>query len=233
MQLCAHAGQGPQPVSEDLLRVLDYAQRVSKASDGAFDVTVGPLVELWRRARTTGFLPTYAEIEAAKPRVGWTLVKIDRKAKTVELLEPGMKLDLGGIGKGYAGDEAIKLLRERGIKSAMYEAGGDIVVSDRPPGAWGWKIEIPSGKKVTLSNEAISTSGDTVQYVEIGGRRYSHVVDPKTGLGLSEHAMATVIAPRGITADALSTTATIVGPKRGKKICRQFGASRCWITVQR
>jgi FAD:protein FMN transferase len=233
MRLCARAGEGPVKVSDDLLRVLGYATRVSEASDGAFDVTIGPLVHLWRTARKTKSLPTKEQIPEAKAKVGYRLMKIDEQARTVELMKPGMRLDLGGIGKGYAGDEVMRALREHGVRSALFEAGGDIVVSDAPPGASGWKIELPRVKgfpaSVTLSNGAISTSGDTVQYVEIEGVRYSHVVDPQTGLGLSEHFIATIIARRGITTDALSTTATIVGLKRSQKLCRQFGAKRFWI----
>lgn len=230
MGLCAKAGQGPVPVSDALLRVLDYAQQVSQESDGAFDVTVGPLVALWRTARKTGALPTVQAIKEAKANVGWRMMKIDRHARTVELMKSGMKLDLGGIAKGYAGDEAIEVLRKHGVRSALFEAGGDIVVSDAPPGRRGWMIDSPfHDQELVLSNTAISTSGDTAQYVEIGGRRYSHVVDPKSGLGLSEHFMATIVAPRGITTDALSTAATLVGRQRGEALCRRFGVKRFWI----
>ncbi len=228
MRLCAQAGRGPVKVGDDLFRVLAYAQEVSRKSDGAFDVTVGPVVKLWRVARKTRMLPQADELEDARSRVGWQLMNLDEKTQTVELLKPGIQLDLGGIAKGYAGDEAIAMLRSRGITSALFEAGGDIVVSDSPPETKGWVIELPSGEKQTLANAAISTSGDTAQYVEINGRRYSHVVDPHTGLGLSEHWISTVIAKRGLTSDPLSKIATILGPERGRKIVESFGA-KCWV----
>jgi FAD:protein FMN transferase len=228
MKLCARAGQGPVPVSEDLYRVLDYAQKVSERTDGAFDVTIGPLVKLWRAARKSTTLPSETAIAEARAKVGWRKMSLAPSRKTVTLQVPGMQLDLGGIAKGYAGDQAIKVLRNHGITSALFEAGGDIVVSDPPPGAKGWRIELPSGHKETLSNQAISTSGDTAQYVVINGRRYSHVVDPKTGLGLSEHFIATVIAKEGITTDAISTAATLVGPERAEKLCKRFNA-KCWV----
>jgi len=174
-------------------------------------------------------LPSQQEIDEARSRVGWRLMKLDAKERTVELLRPGMQLDLGGIGKGYAGDEAIRTLHERGVRSALFEAGGDIVLSDAPPGKRGWTIERPGGQKIELANAAISTSGDTAQYIDIAGRRYSHVVDPKTGLGLSEHFIATVIARRGITTDALSTGATIIGQECGRKLVESCGG-KCWIT---
>jgi thiamine biosynthesis lipoprotein len=227
-RLCDQAGSGPVRVSDDLFRVLDYAQQVSRETDGAFDVTIGPLVKLWRQARKTAVLPSQAAIDEAKSRVGWQRMKLDRAAQTVELEKPGMKLDLGGIAKGYAGDEAIRVLREQGVPTALFEAGGDIVVSDPPPSAKGWHIELPTGRTIDLANAAVSTSGDTAQYVDINGRRYSHVVDPHTGLGLSEHFIATVTAKHGITTDALSTAATIIGPARAEALCRHFKA-KCWI----
>src|SRR6185503_19366613 len=133
------------------------------------------------------------------------------------------QLDLGGIAKGYAGDEAIRVLREHGVKSALFEAGGDIVVSDAPPGKKGWEIELQNGSRIELADAAVSTSGDTVQFVEIGGVRYSHVIDPRTGTGLTEHYMATVIAPRGIATDSLSTAATVLGKRAGERLIRRFG----------
>ncbi len=233
MRLCAKSGQGPVKVSPDLFRVLAYGQQVSERSDGAFDVTVGPVVALWRQARKSHLLPPDDQIKDALSRVGWRYVKLDDSAQTVELLKPGMKLDLGGIAKGYAGDEAIRILRIYGITSALFEAGGDIVVSDPPPGKAGWEVELPAGevgapKTFIAKNQGVSTSGDTVQYVEINGRRYSHVVDPHTGLGLSEHFIATVVAPRGMESDALSKVPTVMGPERGIPVVKSFGAT-CWV----
>jgi thiamine biosynthesis lipoprotein len=222
MRLCARAGTGPVPVSSELFEVLAFAQKVSEASDGAFDVTVGPYVKLWRQARKTKTLPSESALAQARRRVGWRLIKLNPQHQTVELTEPGMQLDLGGIAKGYAGDEAIRVLGEHGIASALYEAGGDIVVSDPPPDKSGWAIE--SRKNVTLRNAAVSTSGDTVQFVEIAGVRYSHVVDSRTGRGLTDHLMATVIAPRGLVSDPLSKVATVLPPRKSEPILRRFGA---------
>jgi thiamine biosynthesis lipoprotein len=230
MRLCARAGSGPVPVSRELFEVLAYAQEVSKASDGAFDVTVGPYVQLWRLTRKTKVMPDAAALADARKRVGWKLVQLHPKSRTVELTVPGMRLDLGGIAKGYAGDEAIRVLREHGVRNALFEAGGDIVVSGRPPGTAGWEIETLDNRKLTLCDAAVSTSGDTEQFVELGGVRYSHVVDPHTGLGLTTQHMATVTAPRGITTDALSTAATVVGPGKSQRLAKQFGA-RAWVRI--
>lgn len=230
MRLCRKAGTGPVKVSKDLFDILAYAQEISQASEGAFDVTVGPYVKLWRQARKTKTLPAGSALADARARVGWKLIKLDPKQQTVELTVPGMLLDLGGIAKGQAADEAIQMLRQHGIRSALYETGGDIVVSDSPPGKRGWEIETidpesPSRKKIlTLHNAAVSTSGDTVQFVDIDGVRYSHVVDPRTGIGLTNHIMATVIAPRGLTSDPLSKVATMLASSRAQAILHRVGA---------
>jgi thiamine biosynthesis lipoprotein len=166
------------------------------------------------------------------------LLKLDKIHQTAELTVPGMQLDLGGIAKGYAADEAIRVLRDRGIRSALYETGGDIVVSDAPLGKTGWEIETvdpdsPTRKKIlTLHDTAVSTSGDTVQFVEIDGIRYSHVIDPLTGLGLTDHIMATVIAAKGLVSDPLSKVATILPPSRSDPILKRFGA-RGFVRVVR
>ena len=211
MKLCAKSGGDPVKVSDDLFFVLTKAVEASAKSDGAFDVTVGPIVRLWRRARRTRKLPDAEELKKALALVGYKNIKLDAKERTVQLLKPGMLLDLGGIAKGYAGDEAQKVLKKHGITSALVAAGGDIVVSAAPPGTAGWKIEIEpldpaekaNPKHLLLKDAAVSTSGDVNQHVEIDGVRYSHIVDPKTGLGLTGQRSVTVVAPNGITSDSL------------------------------
>ena len=213
-ELTRRAGMGPIPVSDDLFRVLDIAQRLARQSNGAFDITVGPYVRLWRQARRAGKLPPPDSLKAAERLVGWRKLRLDQCARTVALEERGMKLDLGGIAKGYAADEAIETLRRNGIRSALIEFGGDVVVSESPPDEEGWKITavLAEGREVTLSNAAISTSGDTEQFVEIGGKRYSHVVDPRTGMGVTDRVAISVIAPSGVLSDALATTMSVAGP---------------------
>lgn len=227
MQLCAHPPGEAVKVSDELMFVLQRAQALSKRSGSAFDVTVGPMVQLWRIARKTGEMPTPEALANAHSRVGWRHVSLDADAGTVTLNAPNMRLDFGGIGKGYAGDEAIRVLKSRGIRSALFEAGGDIVVSDAPPGKKGWPIEVYEGehhpaRTLILKNAAVSTSGATEQFVTIDGKNYSHVVDPRTGIGLTNQYMATVIAPRGITADGLSTAVTVLGSQRGEKLVKRY-----------
>jgi thiamine biosynthesis lipoprotein len=225
MRLCAKAGGEPVKVSGELFFVLSHAQKVARESDGAFDVTVGPVVRLWRRARRTGQMPDAKKIAAARALVGYKNVMLDEKTQTVKLLKPGMQLDLGGIAKGYAADEALKVLAKHGLTRALVAAGGDIAVHDPPPGKPGWRIEIAAvdagkeGKRyLELANAAVSTSGDAEQWVEFDGKRYSHIVDPRTGIGLVGRMSATVVAPNGITSDSLTKVVAVLGPKKGFEI---------------
>jgi thiamine biosynthesis lipoprotein len=226
MRLCQKAGGEPVHVSEDLFRVLGRSQEVAQLSDGAFDVTVGPLVRLWRNARRTHELPDPKALAQARELVGNRNVRLNAKNRTVELLKPGMQLDLGGIGKGYAADAALRVLKSHGIDQALVAAGGDIAVSRAPPGTDGWTIGIaplldPDAKPnryLIVHDAAVSTSGDSEQYLEAGGKRYSHIIDPRTGMGVVGHMNVTVLAPHGIIADPLTKVVSVLGPERGLPI---------------
>ncbi len=228
MRLCAKAGGPPVSVSHDLFIVLERAQEVAKRSDGAFDVTCGPLIALWRQARKTHVLPRPEEIALARTKVGWRKMIVDSRRHTVRLLVPGMKLDLGGIGKGYADDCAQEALQRNGITRALVEAGGDLVVSDPPPGEKGWKIQVANAEKkspapvLLFSNRAVSTSGDTEQFVEVGGKRYSHILDPRTGQALTDRIQVTITAPNGLTSDSLSKVVSVLGQAKGEPIVHTY-----------
>ncbi len=240
MQLCAKAGGPPVKASEELFFVLTKAEEASRLSDGAFDVTVGPVVQLWRLSRRTQRLPEPEQLAKARALVGWKNVVLDPKERTVKLLKPGMLLDLGGIAKGYAGDEAQKVLSSLGVSRALVAGGGDIVVSGPPPGKEGWEIAIrpllelegKAGPRLLLSNAAVSTSGDANQHVEIDGKRYSHIVDPKTGIGLVGRMSATVVARDGTTSDSLTKVVAVLGPERGFKLIETVeGASARFVRL--
>lgn len=227
MRLCTKAGGDPVPVSGELLDILVRSDELSRRSDGAFDVTIGPVVKLWRTARKSGILSSQEQIDSARKLEGWRKVIINKRKSTVRLETPGMQLDLGGIAKGYACDEAIRVLKEHGIKSALVEMGGDIAVSGPPPGKKGWEIEItnasdPAHKKIVLYNAAISSSGDTEQFVDIEGKRYSHIADPKTGLGLTTRTAVTIIAPDCTTSDGLSTAVSVLGEEKGQELVKTY-----------
>jgi thiamine biosynthesis lipoprotein len=212
----------PVKVSDDLFRVLALSEDLARRSQGAFDVSVGPLVQLWRRARRQRALPSAELLQRARAAVDYQAIKLDAKLKTVQLTKPRMRLDLGGIGIGYAVDEALVALKAGGIRSAMVDASGDIGTLDAPPGSLGWRIGIaPAGPKqaptryVLLNNAALAVSSDAYQHLEIDGVRYSHIVDPRTGLGLTDHSSVTVIANDCATADSYATAISVLGPKQG------------------
>ena len=228
--VCRRAAYGPVRVSDDLFRVLKRSLEVAEASDGAFDPTVGPLVALWRESRRTSVLPSPAQIDSAKAKVGWRFVELDAKARTVFIKRLGVKIDFGGIAKGDACDQAIITLKKNGVSNAMVEAGGDIKVSGHPSGTSGWLISIQGYRgRMILKDRAISTSGDTEQFVEIGGVRYSHIVDPKTGLGLTNRIQASVIARDGLTTDPLATALCILGEKRSQPLLRKYRAQAIFV----
>jgi FAD:protein FMN transferase len=223
MQLCKKAGGGPVPVSPDLFDILARSQEISRLSGGAFDVTVGPVVRLWRRSRRTRRLPDPQELARARQLVGYDKIRLNSKERTVQLTVEGMLLDLGAIAKGYAVEAALEVLRRYGVTRALVAGSGDIAAGDPPPGAKGWKVGIapldnPSAEPsrfVLLNHAAVSTAGDTEQYVEIDGKRYSHIVDPHTGMGLMRRNSATVVARDGTTADGLDTAVSVLGPEKG------------------
>ncbi len=212
----------PQPVSLDLFRVLKRADLTSRQSDGAFDVTVGPLTRLWRQTRRTRVWPSSDRLQEAQAAVGYDAIRLDESRQAVKLLRPSMQLDLGGIGAGYALDEVADLLVRRGFENFMIDGSGDIRVRGAPPGRQAWRIAIgglregdPEEAYLMLRDKSVATSGDLYQYFEFEGQRYSHLIDPKTGVGLTVPSSVTVIAPDGITADTWSSTVALMGIERG------------------
>lgn len=223
-RLCARPAGDWTPVSGDLFRVLARAGEISEQTGGAFDCTVGPLVRLWREARRDGRLPDTDELRQASGRVGWRLVELDAGERRARLMRDGMRLDFGGIGKGFAADEAVGVLRGHGLGRCLVDFGGDLAAGDPPPGERFWKVEIETGygagprPVVWAANCGVATSGDTEQFVELGGVRYSHILDPATGLGLTTRTAATVVAPDGATADALASAVCVLGPARAREV---------------
>ncbi len=172
MRLCRKASGSWVRVSPELFFVLSRAQQLSQRSGGAFDVSVGPYVALWRRARKTKVFPAPHELRSARSRVGWQKIQLDAKTLSVRLTVPGMRLDLGGIAKGYAGDEALRVLKQHGVTRALFEAGGDIVTGDAPPDRAGWVVQVPAnGKESAARSSAANNSAAKVHAgVEEGAR---------------------------------------------------------------
>jgi len=236
-RLCDTSNEGnPVAVSADLWRVLARSQEIAERSEGAFDVTVGPLVRLWRSARRTKELPTARSLDKARSKVGYRLMRLDAERRTVELLRSKMRLDLGGIAKGYAVDEALGVLRDCGVERMMIDAGGNLGLGGPPPERSGWRVGLasPDGKSpprqyLLLANCSLSTSGDLWQYAVIGGVRYSHLIDPRDGMALTGRMSATVVGPDGMTADGLSSAIAVLGPEKGLKLIENMKDVAAWI----
>jgi thiamine biosynthesis lipoprotein len=219
-------------VSDDLWNVLLISQQLARESHGAFDITIGPCVALWRKARREQQLPDPVRLENARKKVGFANVELNEKTHTARLLKRGMRLDLGGIAKGYAADEALKTLRQLGISRALVAASGDLSLGDPPPGEKGWRVEIagydaPGGPPpmiAHLANRGVSTSGDAFQRLEIGGVRYSHILNPFTCLGMTNHALATVVAPTCTISDSLDTISTLLDPAEAMALATRYNA---------
>jgi FAD:protein FMN transferase len=235
MQLSARAGGPPVPVSPDLFRIIAASVQLAQETDGAFDITVGPVVKLWRHARRTGELPDPERLAHARALVGSDKIRLDAEKQTVQLTVKDMRLDLGGIAKGYAAAEALAVLKAHGIRSALVAGGGDISVSAAPPGTRGWTIgvapleatEKPSGEsgampRLLLENASISTSGDIEQHVEIAGQRYSHIIDPRTGEAVTGRTSVTVVTPDGARTDGLATAFSVLGAARTRELAERL-----------
>ncbi|MBL7977742.1 MAG: FAD:protein FMN transferase [Bacteroidetes Order II. Incertae sedis bacterium] len=212
--LVRQAVDSARVVSPELFSVLTRAQEMAAWSGGAFDVTVGPLSQLWRKARRLQTRPPADELEVAKQKTGWRLIKLSPTSGKVQLLRQGLQLDLGGIAKGFIAEAALNALRKAGCPRAMVEIGGEVAIGAPPPDTKGWWVNLPNDTQKPLHllrGVTVSTSGDTEQFVELNGVRYSHILDPRTGLGLTSRISVTVIASDGALADALSTTLSVLG----------------------
>lgn len=212
----------PITISDAFYLMLQHSIEAARLSDGAFDITVGPLSRLQRQTRKTGKLPAPAELKDAMSRIGWRNIRLDPSAHRVQLLHERMQLDVGGIAKGFTSDLVIKLLRERGIPRALCGAAGDIATGDAPPGREDWRIAIQSLKNPDQTSDylrvhdyGVSTSGDTYRSAVVDGKRYSHIIDSRTGLGLTSRIGVSTVAPQAVIADWTATAISILGPEKG------------------
>lgn len=212
----------PVPLSEDLEGVLRAALRASSLTQGAFDPTCGPVVVLWREARKTGTVPDAGRIARARQSVGARWLDIvprqDPASPAQAILRaPNMRLDLGGIGKGFAAAQARDAIQHAGAPRCLVALAGDVAAGAPPPGQPGWEVAVGAGERsvgvLLISDLSVSTAGDTEQFTEIGGVRYSHIIDPRTGLATVHAPCVTVISPDGAMADALDTGLVVLGKR--------------------
>ena len=228
------AGVNSMPVklSPALYDILIQSKKAYELSEGAFDITMGPLSKLWRKARKQQLFPTDSTIRSIRNLIGFNKLIFDTLNKTVRLTQPGMQLDLGGIAQGYVAQKVIDFLLTQGISNALVNVSGDIVMSGAPVNKEGWVVgvNLPEktdellNQKLILKNQAVTTSGDAYQFIEKDGIRYSHIINPITGYGVTFHRNVTVIAADGTTADWLATACSILSLKKAKKLASIMGA---------
>ncbi len=233
-------------ISQSTYEVLQRSIEFSELTNGAFDVTVGPLVELFRKAKSEQVLPDQDEITEARSRVGFEKLKLDDQNGTVQFTVEGMRLDLGGIAKGYAVDKAVETMQSRGAIGGMVDLGGDIRCFGAPlKGRDHWVIGLQNpdmGKdsawrevllKLKMTNGAIATSGDYQQFILIEGKLYSHIINRKTGTSSEGLSSVTVIADNATNADALATAVSVMGSENGLELIENIpGTEAILITSQ-
>ena len=231
------AGGRPVRVSPELFGLVEACLGYSRSSDGAFDITVGPLVRAWGFFRGSGRLPHRAEIRTALAKVGYRNVILNRDNLTIQFMQPGVEIDPGGIGKGYAVDRIVAVLRERGITSALVSAGGSSMYGiGAPPGQTGWPVKIRHPKdprqtvgEVKLNNFSMATSGTSEKFFVSGGRLYSHIFDPRSGYPATGMLSVSVLAPKAIDSEAWTKPMFILGrtwaarhPEKRKDLTKIF-----------
>ena len=206
------------PVSPALWEVLAASQRLAHQTHGAFDITVGPFTRAWRQSRKQGRLPTATKLAELHARCGYQHLQLDPKNHTATLTAPKMRLDLGGIAKGYAVDQALKAITDTGITAAMVNGGGDLRGTGQP-----WRVglrdlDANALNTLTLNDMACATSGDLFKSITLDGRTFSHLIDPRTGLGLEYRRTVTVLAPDCMTADALASALSVLPTAAGARL---------------
>jgi thiamine biosynthesis lipoprotein len=224
-------------VDEETDRIFALCQELFFLTRGAFDPTAMPLIKLWNWKATPPVIPTDAEIESAKQLVGWS--KVQRRKGAIFLPRAGMSIDLGGIGKEYAVDRVTQIAAQHGIENVLVDFGQDLAMRGNPPSkpAWHIGLEDPAnpGKcwtSLAVKDKAVATSGDYLRHFQINGRRYGHIIDPRSGYPVDNGCRAvSVIAPTCTVAGILSTTAFILGPTEGLNLIGNYmGADGCIIT---
>ena len=219
-------------ISPAMFDILLQSKKAFDKSEGAFDITIGPLSKLWRKSRKAKQFPADDTVQAIKKLIGFNKLILDTINKKVTLTQPGMKLDLGGIAQGYIAQKVIDFLHSQNINHALVNASGDIVMSGAPPGLNGWTIGINLPERtdellsrtLLIQQKAVTTSGDAYQFTEHGGKKYSHIIDPRTGYGVTWQRNVTAIANDGTTADWLATACSILSIKKAKRLAAALGA---------
>jgi FAD:protein FMN transferase len=232
-KLALQTNQTDIKVSDELFEMIVRSKDAWKRSGKTFDITIGALTQLWRKAKKENRIPSEAEIKAAKDLTGFKNLIINERSKSISFKKQGMRLDFGGIVPGYTAQKVIDFLKSKNINSALADASGDIVMSDAPPDKNGWTIGInlPENeneiwdKKLELQNFAVSTSGDVYRYIIHNGIKYSHIIDPRTGYGVTSQRNVTIITKYGADADWLATACSILPIKKALSLVKREHAA--------
>lgn len=227
------AAKAPVKVDPELFDFIAECLRYSRESEGAFDITVGPLMKAWGFFKGEGRMPGETELARARHSVGYQHVILSRKDGTIFFDKAGVEIDLGGIAKGYAVDRAVAVLKHRGVTSALFSAGGSTTYAlGAPPGKQAWEIEIQDpvardriATRVQLKDLALSVSGSYEKFFELNGKRYSHIMDPRTGLPVQGVLSVVVITGDGLRGDALDNVFYVFGVNRSRASMKKFSAS--------
>lgn len=214
-----HAYAGPVTTDPETFRFLEDSLRWSARSDGAFDITVGALMKAWGFFRSAGRVPSPAELFSVRTETGWRKVRLDPATRTVRFTEPGIELDPGGIGKGFAVERVVAMLRADGVQSALLSAGGSTIYAlGAPPGKAGWRVNIPDPRRdgavfstVVLRDTSLSTASLAEKHFVLDGRLYCGIMDPRLGAPVEGCLQATVITPNATDSDALSNVMFVEG----------------------
>lgn len=226
----AAAARGPVVTDPEVFGIIARALDHGRRSEGAFDITVGALVEAWGFFGADGRFPAPDELASARAAVGWRHVELDLQRRSIRFRVPGIELDLGGIGKGVALDRAAAILRRHGVTAALLGAGqSSYCAIGAPPGTEGWRVVVPDPRvpetalsRVVLRDRSLSTSGSGERFFELDGVRYSHLIDPRTGEPVRGMLQVTVTAPSAADSDALATALFVTGPEGAGQLLEQY-----------
>jgi thiamine biosynthesis lipoprotein len=232
-----NAGIAPVKVERELYELIYRAQKVSQLTRGAFDISFASMDKIWRFDGSLTSLPTTAEVAAARQFINWKAIMLNDTAQTVYLARAGMKIGFGAIGKGYAANRAKLLMQKMpGVVGGLVNASGDLISWGQSPAPEGWTIKIanPSHKNqaiawLQIDNLAVVTSGDYERFLEFEGKRYAHIIDPRTGYPTTGIKSVTVICPDAELADALATSVFVLGAQKGLELINQLNSIECLI----
>lgn len=230
------AGKEAVEVDAELFQLISRAQKVSQLSSGAFDISYASMDRIWKFDGSLTELPSDEAISNSVARINYKNILLNKEKQTVFLKEKGMKIGFGAIGKGYAANRAKKILQEMGIESGMVNAGGDLIAWGKEENGQAWKIAVadPSKEKQVLAwlevdNKAVVTSGDYERFVMLDGKRYAHIIDPRSGWPVQGLKSVSIICPDAEIADALATTVFVLGKEKGLELVEKLRGIECII----